>query len=437
MLLGKMMTQSNNFENTTKYLIQPSKLEGQVEISGAKNSVLRLMAASILTSETIGIDNYPASLGDVQIHLAMLEALGKSCEVTQNRCVIREQSKIGTQLIWHECSIRNTLLILGALTSRYGEASVPLPGGCVFGNKRKYDLHVMLLEKFGAKVYEDKKQIITEAKNGLVGTEIILPIRSTGATENAVICAVLAKGKTVIWGPHIRPEIMDLISMLRKMGAKIEVFGQERIEIKGVEALTGTTHKVIPDNMEALTWMIGAVITQGDVEIFDFPFEYLEVPLSYLRESGAKFKIENSNSMIVTGGSCYPVEIATGPYPGINSDMQPLFALYGALSNGESRIIDIRFPGRYAYADQLKRMGMSYDIDGNMLKINGRESTIRESADVELIATDLRAGAAFAMAGFVAQGQTTLHDAWQIERGYDCFVSKAKKLNAKIDILGS
>ena len=322
--------------------VKKSRLQGKVTLSGAKNSALRLLAASLLTDEDISIDNFPLGIIDAQIHIQMLERLGKVCVPRKNSLSISSSGSFKDVLIWEGRSIRNTLLIFGALLARLGRASVPLPGGDTIGN-RKYDLHQMLLEKLGAKVWEENGYLFGEAKNGLRGTDIFLPIRSTGATENSIIAGCLAQGTTVVWNPHIRPEILDLITCLRKMGAKIEVRGNESIRIQGVGKLNGANHTVIPDNMEALTYFIASVITGGDVEIEHFPFAHLEVPLIHLRESGAKF-YRGENSMIVRGGECYPIEISTGPYPGINSDMQPLFAVYGLCAKGQSRITDLRFP---------------------------------------------------------------------------------------------
>lgn len=408
------------------YLVRRSRLEGRVKVSGAKNSVLRLLAASLLTSETVEILNYPAGLLDAQVHIAMLEKLGKTCIVAGDSLVIREDHGVVSELVWPGRSIRNTLLILGALTARTGRGSVPFPGGCKLG-ERKYDLHVSLLETLGARVFESETHLIAEAPDGLVGGDIYLPIRSTGATENAIICGTLARGLTTVWNPHIRPEIMDLIAMLRKMGAEISVFGQERIEIRGGEGLTGVRHSVIADNMEALTWLVGASITQGDVEIEGFPVKDLEVPLIHLKESGAKFYI-GPDSVIVRGGSCYPVEISTGAYPGINSDMQPLFAAFGAMSRGESKIIDLRFPGRYLYAEQMGKMGLSYRVEDNLLRIQGGTQLVGAS----VTALDLRAGIALTLAGMVAEGETVVRDAWQIERGYDRFIEKAQMLGGSV-----
>lgn len=409
-----------------KLKINKAKLEGVVKVSGAKNSSLRLLAASLLTDETVELYNFPNGLLDVQVHLDMLKVLGKEYSKVGDYVKITENSLTSTTTLkWDERSIRNTLLILGALTARFGEGRVPLPGGCKLG-ERKYDLHVMLLEKLGAKVWEEDDYLCAKSTGRFIGTDIYLSMRSTGATENAIICGSLAKGTTTVWNPHIRPEILDLIDMLKKMGAKIEVFGQKCIQITGCEKLNTVKHSVIPDNMEALTWAIGSVITGGDVEILDFPFEHLEIPLVYLRESGMKF-YKGKNSLLVRGGKPYPIEISTGPYPGINSDMQPLFALYGAMSKGESKIIDLRFPGRYGYAEELAKMGMKYDVKGDLLKIHGGTQLIGNKVK----ALDLRAGISLLLAGLTAEGETTIEDAWQIERGYEALESKLFNLGVE------
>lgn len=405
--------------------VQKSRLEGKVKISGAKNSGLKLLTASVLTDETVELYNSPNGLLDMQVHIKMLNKMGKIC--TENKGYLKiVEKKLDTELLWDERSIRNSLLILGCLTTRFGEGKVPLPGGCKLGD-RKFDLHVMILEKMGTKVWEEEGYLCTKVDGRLKGVDIHLPLRSTGATENGILCGTLAKGTTTIWNPHIRPEIIDLINMLNKMGAKIKVYGQKCIEIKGVEKLSGVRHSVVSDNMEALTWAIGAVVTKGEVEIDNFPFEHLEVPMVFLRESGMKF-YKGENSLIVRGGEAYPIEISTGPYPGINSDMQPLFAVYGAMSKGKSKIIDLRFPGRYGYAEELAKMGMDYSIEGDLLKIDGG----KQLKGAEVTALDLRAGIALLLAGLTAEGETTIKNAWQIQRGYENLEEKLLQLGIKL-----
>lgn len=413
-------------DNNKRVKISKSRLVGSVKVSGAKNSALRLLAASLLTDQKVELENFPNGLLDVQVHLEMLKVLGKSILGEEDNIRITENKKNITTLKWEDRSIRNTLLILGALTTRFGEGKVPLPGGCKLG-ERKYDLHIMILERFGAQVWEEENYLCAKVAGSLKGNDIFLPIRSTGATENSIICASLAEGTTTIWNPHIRPEIMDLIHMLSKMGAKIRVFGQKCIVVEGVEGLGQVKHSVIPDNMEALTWAIGSVITNGEVEILNFPFEHLEVPLVYLRESGMKY-FRGERSLIVKGGVPYPVEISTGPYPGINSDMQPLFAVYGAMSKGESKIVDLRFPGRYGYAEELAKMGLDYQIEGDMLVINGGKQLKCST----VTALDLRAGIALLLAGLTAEGETVIENSWQIGRGYENLNWKLKGLGINI-----
>ena len=401
-----------------------------MSVSGAKNSALRQLAASLLTGETVTLTGYPSQLLDAQVHVGMLRALGKSAVLADAETIVvsEDSGRLETTLVWEGRSIRNTLLILGALTARFGRGSVPLPGGCKLG-ERKYDLHVMLLERLGARVWEEGESLCAEAPEGVLsGADIHLPIRSTGATENAILAGTLARGITRVWNPHIRPEILDLIALLRGMGAKIRVFGQEHIEITGVEGLHGATHRVIADNMEAVTWLAAAVITGGDVEIEGFPRGDLEVVLSHLRAAGARL-YRGENSLIVRGGACYPIEISTGPHPGINSDVQPILAAWGASARGESRIVDLRFPGRYAYAEEMARMGLRHEVRGDMLVIHGHGGGLRGA---RVRALDLRAGAALALCGLAADGETEIIDAWQIARGYVNFADKLTSLGGRV-----
>lgn len=406
--------------------VSRARLEGSVELSGAKNSALRLLAASILTSETVTLRNYPSRLLDAQVHVGMLQALGKQTEQLDAQTIaIAEGKGLSTELYWDGRSIRNTLLILGALVGRHGAGAVPLPGGCRLG-ERKFDLHVDLLERLGARVWDDETHLRAEAPDGLRGTDIHLALRSTGATENAILAGTLARGVTRVWNPHIRPEILDLVDMLNAMGARITVYGQEHIEIIGVEGLHGVEHRVIADNMEAITWLAAAVVTGGEVEISGFPFRDLEVALAHIRSAGALI-YRGEAAAIVRGGRCFPIEISTGPHPGINSDVQPILAAWAARARGESRIVDLRFPGRYGYATEMAKMGVESRVDGNMLRISGNGGAL---LGARVRAVDLRAGAALALCGLFADGETVIDDAWQIERGYVGFAEKLRSLGA-------
>jgi UDP-N-acetylglucosamine 1-carboxyvinyltransferase len=415
-----------------KFVITPSILNGEVSVSGAKNSVLKLLSASLLTDDDVILRNYPASLSDAEIHRQMLIKLGKVCTVNGSTLHIKKNKGLQSDLTWNDRSIRSTLLMLGSILTRNGNASVPLPGGCKLG-ERKYDIHVYVLESLGAKVWGDDEFLYASCEGRLKGAEIHLSMRSTGATENAILASSLAEGVTNIWNPHIRPEVLDLISMLNSMGAKIKVFGQERIEVHGVKKLSGTNYEVMPDNMEALTWAVGASITGGTIKINNFPFEHLEVPLIYLRESGCVI-FKHGTTAIITGSTPFPLDISTGPYPGINSDMQPILAAYASCAQGISNIVDLRFIGRYAYAEQFEKMGVETEIIGNMLKITGKGKGVINAANV--IATDLRAGISLALLALCPEaGETTISNAWQIERGYDNFVTKFEMLGGNIRVI--
>lgn len=409
-----------------KLIVENSKINGKVKLSGAKNSALKLQTASLLTDDDIVLSNFPNGLSDVIIHNQMLEVLGK--EVTANGDKLTIKGKINSdELAWNGRSIRNTLLIWGAVLSRKGLSKVPVPGGCKIG-ERKYDLHQMVLEKLGARVWIDGEYLCAESPGRLVGAEIHLPLRSTGATENAIISSCLAEGRTTIWNPHVRPEVMELVQVLNKMGAKIQVRGNESIIVDGVEKLHGASYDVMPDNMEALTYLVAAAVTGGAVEIEGFPYDHLEVPMIFLESSGLNV-YHGSTSIISKESSCYPLEISTGPYPGINSDMQPILAVYASVASGMSKIVDLRFPDRFSYADQLKKMGVNTEVVNNQLIIRGGNKLV----GTDVFADDLRAGAALLVAGLVAEGRTIISNADQIERGYENFIAKFKDLGAKIE----
>jgi len=416
---------------TQKVAITRARLQGVVELSAAKNSMLRLLVATILSSERCELSPYPTSMLDADILRKMLLAMGKTISFSGSSIIIEEHSPLDPVLTWSERSIRSTVLMMAALLGRFGKGKVPHPGGCAIGaadaGERKIDLHIMIFEKMGARVWAEGDYLFAEAEQGLKGAEIYLPIRSTGATESGILAGCLAQGVTTIWGPHVRPEILDLIAMLNKMGADIEVFGQERIVIKGVSKLRSVVHECVSDNVEAISWIVAAAVTGGDIEIRNFPRSHLEVPLIFLREAGVKLFVEG-DTVIVRDSKCFPIDISTGPYPGINSDMQPLFAAFALFARGESRIIDLRFPGRYHYANELGRMGAKTSVDGNMLRITGGEPL--KGAHVR--ATDLRAGIALLISALNAEGTTVIDDAWQIERGYDGIWDKLLALGADV-----
>lgn len=408
-----------------KLVVEQSVLSGKVYLSGAKNSALKLQTATLLCDEEITLENFPNGLSDVKIQSEMLRELGKSVKEIDNKLIVSGDIS-DNNLIWNDRSIRNSLLILGALVAKTGYGKVPLPGGCKIG-ERKYDLHIMILENMGAKVWEEEGYLIAEAENGLKSTELTLPFRSTGATENAIILGCLTNGVTRLWNPHVRPEVLELITFLNQQGTDIIVNGNESITINGVQKLKGINFSVMPDNMEALTYLIAGAVTGGEIEIVNFPFKDLEVPMIFLQEAGINVYKSNTG-LISKNNRFFPLEISTGSYPGINSDMQPLMALVAAHSQGISKIVDLRFPNRYSYAQQLNKMGLESEVSENQLVIYGGN----ELNGAEVYADDLRAGAALLIAGLSAKGKTVIENASQIERGYENFLEKFQSLGAKV-----
>ena len=404
-----------------------SEINGEISVLGAKNAVLKHLAASILSDGDVFLTNYPLSMLDLQIHEQMLIKLGKKIDKEGSNILISGKVT-NSELIWDKRSIRNTLLILGCLLAKTGYGKVALPGGCPLGD-RKYDIHIGLMEAMGAKVWEENGYLCAKSEKRLKACEYFLPIRSTGATENGILMACLADGKTRIWNPHIRPEILDLITLLRKMGAMIEIRGQESIIIEGVKKLSkNIQHYAISDNMQALTYLIGGGIAGKEINIKNFPFKDLEVPLTFLKHSGLKY-FQYEDELIIRKCGMYPIDISTGPYPGINSDMQPLFAVWAALSNGQSSITDLRFVGRYDYMKEMRKMGVRGNILDNKLLIEGGNVIHGNTVD----AIDLRAGAALLLLSLVSDTPTIIDNFWMIERGYDNVLQVMKDIGVKYE----
>jgi len=417
--------------------VRKSKLNGTVKISGAKNSALKLLSASILTNKDVVLYNSPNSLIDMKIHIEMLKNLGKECIIEYDRITIKESEQIRNTLRWGGDSIRNTLLIFGALLSRFGHAMVPLPGGCELGCNRKYDLHIDILSKMGANIYEDNGYLIGVAEKGLQGCEIDLLFRSVGATENAIISAVLAKGTTIIKNPHFNPEIEELVFFLEDMGANIKLENMKEIVIKGINKPLESKFawRVIPDRLEALTYLIASCVTHSNIVIENFPFEYLNIPLSYLYNSNIEIKERDGNNIYkLLNNKIYPFEISCDSYPGITSDMKSLFTVLGLKIKGRSEIIDLRYPKRNKYIDELLKMKA---VIGEVLNSNYRLAIYggNKLIGTEVEATDLRGGVALLLAGLIAEGETIIHNANQIYRGYEHIDKKLKNLGANIELI--
>ena len=411
-------------------IYKPNKrsIRGNVSLSGAKNSALKVLTASVLAQGEVVLDNIPLDIEDVKIKLEMLRGIGARIEEDRPGRVRISWPDTGpeVEVPGEFGSIRTSLLFLGALLSRKGKASIPLPGGCKIGG-RKHDLHLMALRKYGAECRENDFRIHAQAER-LKGTEIRFPLRTTGGTENAILAGVLAEGKTRIYNAHTRPEVLDLIQFLNSLGAKVQVPGSGLIEIQGVEKLSGGYYEVIYDNLEAMTFAAYAAITGSRISIRHFPARDLEIPLIYLRESGVQFQQKGDRMIISRPGILAPFDLSTGTYPGVNSDMQPLFTVLATQAEGESKITDIRFRDRFQYVSELKTMGAEIKRKGSTVTIKG--PTPLQGTTVQ--ATDLRGGAALTAAALVAEGETTIEQAEQIDRGYENFDQKISRLGVNL-----
>lgn len=418
--------QNSNMALTIKGGQVPS---GVVKISGAKNSAIKLMAAALLTDEKIHLDNFPTELVDARIKERFLKDIGVKVETDQeNDCIDIQADKISSDVLPHyNYPFRTTYLLTAGQLRRNGIARIPYPGGCKIGD-RKYDLHIMVWEKMGCKVHEKDDHIEIIADKLRPG-EINFPFATIGGTENALLCGAIAEGTTIIRNAYVSPEVEDLIFLLRSMGARINVMGNSQIKITGSSKLRGTTHRVIPDRIEALTWIIYTALSRGSVVVQDVPFDIMEVPLIHLREAGVDI-FRNSNDAYIST-ECFlntniqPFEMACGTHPGIISDMQPFYVLLGLKADGISKVVDYRYPDRTAYLEQLVKIcpdALTWE-NGN-ISIKGPATFT--GANVE--STDLRGSMALVLAGLLAEGTTKVENVGMALRGYNDLLGKLSKL---------
>lgn len=402
-------------------------LKGKVRISSAKNSVLKLMAASILADSTVEIKNAP-DIFDVNIMCELLKGLGATV-VRQNGSILIEPEVRRFEADYELVSkMRASILVLGPLLAKYGKARVALPGGCNIGH-RKIDFHLEGLRALGAKIKYDAGFIVGEASK-LKGTFIHLPMPSVGATENLLMASCLAEGNTVIENAAREPEIVDLANFLIKMGAKIKGAGSSRIEVEGVQTLKGISYLPIPDRIEAGTFIAASLITNGEVLIENLIPEHLSYVLQKFEEAGAKFEVFGKSIKVLNSGRLSGVDIATFPYPGFPTDLQPLAMALLSVAKGVSVITENIFDNRFLHADELVRMGAHIEINGKHAIIYGVEKLY----GVPVRAMDLRGGAALVIAGLAAEGETLIYDAYHIFRGYENFVNKLRGLGVEVEI---
>lgn len=412
-----------------KYVIRGNnRLEGKVNISGAKNAVLKIMAASIMGSGTTIIDNVP-DIKDVRIMVEVLKKLGVEVDFnSSNRLKIKSSSSLECETPYELVSkMRASVIVLGPLIALLGKAKVAMPGGCNIGS-RKVDMHIKGLELLGTKI-ETEHGYIKASTDGLKGTTIPLDFPSVGATENLIMAAVLAEGVTEIENAAREPEIVDLINFLNAMGADIEGGGTSKVKIRGVDSLKGVNYTVIPDRIEAGTYMIAAAITKGDVLIRNAQVSHLELIISKLREIGVLVVETKSGIRVKSLKRPTTADIATLPYPGFPTDMQAQMMALLSLADGISVITENVFENRFIFAGELNRMGGNIATDGHHAIIRG----VDRLSGAPVKAPDLRGGAALILAALAADGVTEVSDIYHIDRGYENFEQKLKLLGSDIN----
>ena len=410
-------------------VVGPARLSGSVAVRGAKNSALKLMAASLLAPGKNTLLNVP-DIADVGIMSELLERLG--CTVTHDRSnhslaidVPETPShKADYDLVR---KMRASINVLGPLVTRVGEADVALPGGDAIGS-RGLDFHIDGLRALGADVHQEHGYVIAKAPQGLTGATVSLDFPSVGATENLMTAAVLAHGTTTIENAAREPDIVDIGEYLIKMGAQIEGLGSSTITITGVKRLTPATHETLPDRIVTGTWAFAAAMTQGDITIVGGRPDHLEIPLDKLVEAGAVITTIPNGFRVKMDRRPSAVDIATLPYPGFPTDLQPMAICMNAIADGHALVTENVFEGRFMFVNELKRLGATITVDGHHAAVNGLP--MLSGAPVQ--ATDIRAGASLVLAGLVSEGITIVEDGYHVDRGYPDFAEDLRSLGADV-----
>ena len=406
-----------------------ARLSGTVKVSGAKNSALKLMAATLLAPGKSTITNLP-DIADVEYMGELLTRLG--CAVSINK----DKSEVSIDVpekIAHRADydlvrkLRASINVLGPLVTRVGQAEVALPGGDAIGS-RGLDFHINGLTEMGAKIQTEHGYVIAEAPNGLNGAAITLEFPSVGATENIMTAATLAKGVTTIDNAAREPDVVDLGEFLISMGANISGLGSHTIEITGVAKLSPATHATLPDRIVAGTWAFAAAMTQGDITIENGRPDHLELPLDKLVAAGAVITTTENGFRVKMDRRPSSVDVATLPYPGFPTDLQPMVITLNAIADGTSLVTENVFEGRFMFVNELLRLGAKIQVDGHHAAITG----IPQLSAAPVAATDIRAGAGLVLAALVSDGETIIEDAFHIDRGYPDFAAQLISLGADV-----
>ena len=403
-------------------------LRGEVSIGGAKNAALGILAAAIMTDETVTIENVP-NVRDTRVLLQAIEGIGAKVKYIYNNTVQINGGSISDLNVEYEYirKIRASYYLLGALLGKYKESNVALPGGCNIGS-RPIDQHLKGFKALGAKVNIDHGVVSAKAEN-LVGGHIYFDVVTVGATINLMMASCMAEGETILENAAKEPHIVDVANFLNAMGANIKGAGTDVIRIKGVNRLHGCTYSIIPDQIEAGTFMMAAAATRGDIVIKDVIPKHLESITAKLLEMGCKLVEGDDWIRVIAEGEVGSTNVKTLPYPGFPTDMQPQIAVALALAKGSSMVTESIFENRFKYADELSRMGANIKVEGNSAIIDG----VKKLTGARVSAPDLRAGAALVIAGLAADGITVVDDIVYIQRGYENFEDKLRSLGAEIE----
>lgn len=419
--------------NMDKFLIRGgSALKGTIEIGGAKNSALPCLAATLLTGETVTLHNVPY-VKDLITQRRLLEDLGATVLTPELRTHKVTANNIETYEAPYELvkTMRASVLALGPLLARFGKAKVSLPGGCAIGT-RPIDLHLRAFEKLGAAVSLESGDVVATAPKGrLVGADIVFDKVTVTGTENVMMAAALASGRTVIKNAAMEPEVEDLAVLMNKMGARIRGAGTDTLEIVGVEQLGSAEHTIIPDRIETGTFIVAAAITNGDLEIKNCRPDHLQAVIEKLREAGVEIEELNPSTLRVTrsSGGLTSRDVTTEPHPLFPTDMQAQYMALMTQAEGESTIKETIFENRFMHASEMIRMGADIGISGNTAVVRGA----RQLTGAPIIASDLRASASLVLAALCAAGETVIERVYHIDRGYERIVRKLKSVGADIE----
>ena len=417
-----------------KLLINGGKaLHGEIRISGSKNAVLPILAATLLTEDEVTIGNIP-HLHDVTTLVSLLGEMGADVTVNERMSITVNGSTLKTFRAPYELvkTMRASILVLGPLVAHFGQANVSLPGGCAIGS-RPVDMHIHGLEQLGARI-KVENGYIRACADRLKGARIVMDVVTVTGTENLMMAACLAEGVTVLENAAREPEVLDLARCLISMGAKIEGAGTDTITIEGVEKLSGASHTVLPDRIEAGTFLVAAAITGGRIKLKDTWPSIIDAIIAKLHEAGAKITSgEDWVELDMEGRRPRAVDIRTSPYPGFPTDMQAQFTALNTVASGAGAISEAVFENRFMHVPEMNRMGADIRLEGNTAFIKG----VRRLIGAPVMATDLRASASLVLAGLVADGETRVDRIYHIDRGYECIEEKLAQLGADIRRISS